>query len=166
MSWPPRTQGKEVYAVFQRKFDFGVREDASSGLTSTSTLIPELLCHLHHGQPLVYFILSSMFLQVLRFNSKSGSDPWGPSVDLCILSLMRAVAQGFGYCGLPWASLLPHNTKTRETGTLWRYQCQSDIPSNILPALSCLSALDYRETPAQLLRAEVILLPRSANCGP
>lgn len=134
VSWPPRTQGKEVYAVFWSKFDFGVREHGSSGLTSTSTLIPKLLYLHHHGQPLVYFIFSLMSLQVLRFSSKSGSDSWGPSVDLCILSLMRAVALGFGYCGLPWASFPSHNTKTRETGTLWKYQCQSDVPPDILLA--------------------------------
>lgn len=74
VSWLPRRQSKEVYAVFRSKFDFGIKADGSTGLTSISTLIPKILHHHHHGQPLVYFIFSLTFLQVLGFDSKSGSD--------------------------------------------------------------------------------------------
>lgn len=95
---------------------------------------PKLLHHHHRGQLLVYFTFSSMSVQLLRFNSKFGSDHRGPSADLCIFSLMRAVIPGFGCGGLPWASLPPHNTKTRGAGTLWRYQCQSDVPPDTLLA--------------------------------
>lgn len=70
----PRTQSKEGHATFRGKFDFGVKEDGSSGLTSISTLIPKILYHHHHGWPLVFFIVSLMSLPVLGFDSKSGSD--------------------------------------------------------------------------------------------
>lgn len=91
---------EEVHTVFQSKFDFSVREDGWNGLTFIPMLIPKCLYHhRHHGEPLVYFILSLMSLQVRKFSPSSGPDHWGPSVELSIFSLTKAAVLCSGCWG-------------------------------------------------------------------
>lgn len=79
---------------------------------------------------------------------------------------MRAVALGLW---LVWSPEDPFHLMTRRPGKLGLSE-DTDADQLFLQTfsllLSCLSAIDDREIPAQLLRAEGTRVPRSANGGP
>lgn len=114
------------------------------------------------------FILSSLqcSLQVCEFKSASVPEHWGPSIDLTIFGLTRAIALASSCCGHQWWPPLSHHKNVREAGALWRHKCPSDgSPGSLL--VFVLSAIDCREIPAQLLKTEGrLVVRRSANCSP